>query len=190
MAPTKFFDVENPLLGLDDERRYKPSTRYDESKVSSGVVGNIGVCIVCVWPNQLVLHSQISQLIKLIPDIVITDVNPGFVDTPLYRHSTGPAGSMVRRIGRSPEVGARNVSMALLTLDKSVDVSPPPNSTPASLAWTGHLTDQFYHDCRPCKLHVDWLGSSDGIQFSENLWRESCDEFERNHPGVMQRAGI
>jgi hypothetical protein len=48
MAPTKFFDVENPLLGLDDERRYKPSTRYDESKVSSGVVGNIGVCIVCV----------------------------------------------------------------------------------------------------------------------------------------------
>lgn len=80
------------------------------------------------------LHSQISQLIKLIPDVVITDVNPGFVDTPLYRDSTGPARSMVRRIGRTPEVGARNVSMALLTLDKSVDVSPPPNYTPASLA--------------------------------------------------------
>jgi hypothetical protein len=35
MAPTKFFDVKDPLVGLDDERRYKPSTRYDESKVSS-----------------------------------------------------------------------------------------------------------------------------------------------------------
>lgn len=35
MAPTKFLDVKNPLVGLDDERRYKSSTRYDESKVSS-----------------------------------------------------------------------------------------------------------------------------------------------------------
>ena len=63
------------------------------------------------------------RLIPLFPELVITDVNPGFVETPLYRDSTGPAKFMVGKIGRTAEQGARNVSFALLTLERSTDVS-------------------------------------------------------------------
>ena len=73
--------------------------------------------------SKLVLHVLIRHLISVFPGLVITDVNPGFVDSPLYRNSSGPARTAVKRIGRTSEQGARNVSMAMLKLDKSTDVS-------------------------------------------------------------------
>lgn len=119
IAPTKAFNVDSPLAGLDSEKGYRGGDRYNESKVTFYVMRIPPINS----PLQLVLHCLSRHLTSLQPKLIITDVNPGFVDTPLYRSSPGPMVFLVRRIGRTAEAGARNCSMAMLTLTQSEDVS-------------------------------------------------------------------
>lgn len=60
---------------------------------------------------------------SLQPNLVITDVGPGLVDSPFFRDAPGPVVFPVRLIGRTPEAGARNCSTAMMTLTHSEDVS-------------------------------------------------------------------
>ncbi|WRT63306.1 uncharacterized protein IL334_000211 [Kwoniella shivajii] len=137
VATTKGLDIERPLKALDNENVYVVGDRYNQSK--------------------LVLHSMVRKIIARFPDIVVTDVNPGFVHTQLYRGG-GPAAAMAKRIGRKSEEGARNVTFALITLDHSTD---------------------WYHDCKPSKLYAPWLVSGDGRTFGNNLWNDSLQEYRR-----------
>ncbi|WWC57675.1 uncharacterized protein I303_100209 [Kwoniella dejecticola CBS 10117] len=130
VASTKHLDPACPLKALNDEKAFVSADRYNESK--------------------LVLHSLVRPLIAHLPNIIITDVNPGFVYTPLYSGG-GSAAIAAKRIGRKPEEGARNVSFALITLEQSTD---------------------WYTDCKPCRLHAPWLHSREGVTFSETLWAE------------------
>jgi hypothetical protein len=73
--------------------------------------------------KQLVLQSLVESIIPLFPGLVIANVAPGFVYSPLYRDSALPVRMAAKLFGRSTEEGARNVSMALLSLEKSTQVS-------------------------------------------------------------------
>ncbi|WWD06241.1 hypothetical protein V865_004327 [Kwoniella europaea PYCC6329] len=137
VAKTKSLSPSKPLATLDDEKTFLASERYYQSK--------------------LVLQSLIKPLIVQFPSLIITNVGPGFVNSPLYRDG-GAAAVAARRIGRTPDQGARNVSFALLTLNKSTD---------------------WYVDCGVAKLHQPWLDSADGKLFSQNLWKEAFNEFRR-----------
>ncbi|KAK6904799.1 hypothetical protein I204_08412 [Kwoniella mangroviensis CBS 8886] len=137
VAKTKSLSPSEPLATLDDEKNFMASERYYQSK--------------------LILQSLIKPLIVQFPNLLITNVGPGFVNSPLYRDG-GAATVAARRIGRTPEQGARNVSFALLTLDKSTD---------------------WYVDCGVAKLHQPWLDSANGKLFSQNVWKEALNEFRR-----------
>ena len=68
---------------------------------------------------------MIRQLLPLFPKLVITNVNPGLVNSPFFTRTPPPAamGMFLKLVGRTPEEGARNISMAILTLNASTDVS-------------------------------------------------------------------
>ncbi|ORY23690.1 hypothetical protein BCR39DRAFT_345033 [Naematelia encephala] len=118
--------------------------------------------------SKLVEHSLVRHLIGVVPDLVITSTCPGFVDTPLYRDG-GPAALAARAIGRSSEVGARSISHAILLLYKSVN---------------------YYADCKPYRLRIDWMNRKEGKKFGINFWKESLAVFEQSSPGLLAAAGL
>lgn len=63
------------------------------------------------------------RVIDTLPDLVIVNAFPGFVDAPSFYKNSGMAEKIsVKLIGRTPEVGARTISMALLTSQQSENV--------------------------------------------------------------------
>ena len=75
--------------------------------------------------RKLVLQVAMDHLINALPNLVIVNAFPGFVHAPSFYKDSGTAEKIaVRLIGRTPEVGARTVSMALLTVNQSYHVCP------------------------------------------------------------------
>ena len=143
-------DKDKPLASLNDKAKWDNPSRYPLTKLCN--------------------HLLARTLIRLVPSLVVIDVNPGIVASGFIKDKTWVEWFVVGLVGRTADVGARILAQATLF---------------------GARSEKFWSESGPVgETPSRFVTSAEGQHIEQRIWDELIEILDKVVPGCSKNLPV